>query len=315
MDVDTSLLRAVVALSEELHFGRSAARLGITQQALSKRIQRLEDQLGAALVDRTDRRRIRLTAAGQRVVSLSREALALLDRLDPAQDRPAGRLRVDVMGEGLAPSTWLRRAAQQTPLPLDAVHRSSEATAEHLVRTGAADIAFGRAGAVPSPWPDAVAHRLVRLEPVAVLVPARHPWANVEQLPLAALARQSLWFPMAAAPVEWRSYVADLRAVAGFDLDVTGSTFGYRQWAHDVASGAAAPSLIGEAMLTPTPGMRTVPLVDPTPVFPWSVVWARTLAEETLDEVLRGMGLAETPRRDEGIWMPDDDAQLLAATT
>ena len=56
MDLDTGLLRAFVATVEENHFGRAAVRLFVTQQALSKRIHRLEEILGARLLDRTNRR-------------------------------------------------------------------------------------------------------------------------------------------------------------------------------------------------------------------------------------------------------------------
>jgi hypothetical protein len=50
MDIDTSLLRAFVATAEELHFSRAADRLHLSQQALSKRIARLEVTLGVAAV-------------------------------------------------------------------------------------------------------------------------------------------------------------------------------------------------------------------------------------------------------------------------
>ncbi|WP_432488946.1 LysR family transcriptional regulator [Kineococcus sp. SYSU DK018] len=311
MDIDTGLLRALVVLADELHFGRAATRLGLTQQALSKRIRRLETELGALLVDRNDRRRIRLTAAGQRALPTAREVLAAVDRLDLTRER-AGRLRVDVMGGDLVTTTWVRHATRTHGLPLDIVHRPVETTAEHLLRLGGADLAFGRAGAVPSPWPTGIRRRLVLLEPLAVLVPEHHRWAQLDELPLLQLSGQHLWFPMAAAPLEWRGYAAELCVVAGIDLDTTGSTFGFQQWAEDVTTGASAPSLIGEAMRTPDPRMRTVPVVDPTPVFPWSLLWRDDLPADTVTRVLTGMGLATSaPRPDPGVWMPTADRAFL----
>ncbi|MEV4258685.1 LysR family transcriptional regulator, partial [Spirillospora sp. NPDC049652] len=56
MDVDVPGLRAFVAAAEEMHFGRAAQRLFLTQQALSQRVRRLEAVLGAPLFERTTRR-------------------------------------------------------------------------------------------------------------------------------------------------------------------------------------------------------------------------------------------------------------------
>src|SRR3712207_8997865 len=57
-------LRGFVAVADELHFGRAAARLKMTQPPLSRQIQKLERVVGAQLLER-DNRRVTLTAAGQ----------------------------------------------------------------------------------------------------------------------------------------------------------------------------------------------------------------------------------------------------------
>ena len=71
-------LRYFVAVAEELHFGRAATRLKMTQPPLSRQIQKLERVVGAQLLER-DNRRVALTAAGQVFLGEARRLLSLAD--------------------------------------------------------------------------------------------------------------------------------------------------------------------------------------------------------------------------------------------
>ncbi|WP_419404127.1 LysR family transcriptional regulator, partial [Micrococcus sp. F3Y] len=62
--------RAFLAVAEELHFGRAAHRVNLTQPALSRLVQGLERTLGAALFDRTTRK-VALTPAGEALVPVA----------------------------------------------------------------------------------------------------------------------------------------------------------------------------------------------------------------------------------------------------
>ncbi len=76
--MDLRQLRYLVALAEERHFTRAAAREHIAQPALSQQIRRLEDEVGLALVERTTRH-VAITRAGQLLVARARRILAELD--------------------------------------------------------------------------------------------------------------------------------------------------------------------------------------------------------------------------------------------
>jgi DNA-binding transcriptional LysR family regulator len=95
-------LRAFVTLAEQLHFGRTADRLHITQPALTKQIQRLEEAVGGALV-RRGYREVRLTPAGEVLLP---HAARLLEEsaaaLDIARRAVRGQLGVLRLGFGLA---------------------------------------------------------------------------------------------------------------------------------------------------------------------------------------------------------------------
>jgi DNA-binding transcriptional LysR family regulator len=72
--LDLTQLRSFVAVAEELHFGRAAARLNLTQSPLSRQVQMLEHTLGVRLLERTSRS-VRLTPAGRTLLAEARQVL------------------------------------------------------------------------------------------------------------------------------------------------------------------------------------------------------------------------------------------------
>jgi DNA-binding transcriptional LysR family regulator len=73
--IELRLWRQFIAVAEELHFGRAAQRLHMTQPPLTQAIANIERQLGARLFDRT-KRSVKLTATGQALLPEARELLA-----------------------------------------------------------------------------------------------------------------------------------------------------------------------------------------------------------------------------------------------
>ena len=91
MDLDLRLVRYFVAVADELHFGRAAAKLYISQPALSKQIRKLEEQLGTPLLVR-DSRHVVLTSRGQRFLDDARRLLALAQNMQQSPRPPAVRI-------------------------------------------------------------------------------------------------------------------------------------------------------------------------------------------------------------------------------
>ena len=92
--VDLRRLRYFAAVAEELSFSRAADRLGVSQQAMSRQIRCLEDQVGRSLFFRTTRR-VELTAAGRALLPRAQLCLhAALEALDTARAaEPEGRYK------------------------------------------------------------------------------------------------------------------------------------------------------------------------------------------------------------------------------
>lgn len=86
MNIELRHLRYFVAVAEELHFGRAAARLNISQPPLSQQIQILEQQVGARLLARTNRS-VSLTAAGKQFLADSRQILSMVDEAAARAER------------------------------------------------------------------------------------------------------------------------------------------------------------------------------------------------------------------------------------
>jgi DNA-binding transcriptional LysR family regulator len=101
LPVELRKLRYFVAVGEELHFGRAAERLHMSQSPLSRAIRELERELGVVLFVRTTRR-VELTPAGSALLVRARRALAEID-LAVDEARGAGESEHGVVGIGYGP--------------------------------------------------------------------------------------------------------------------------------------------------------------------------------------------------------------------
>jgi DNA-binding transcriptional LysR family regulator len=147
MDLDLRQLRTFVAVAEELHFGRAAARLGVAQPPVSTMIARIERQVGARLFDRTSRR-VALTPAGERFLVEAKRLIDVADqtmlRIGEIRDGEAGQLRVGSAPSVLAaagPSVLqrFREIAPNSDIHVDDTRLERQM---HMLREGALDVSF-----------------------------------------------------------------------------------------------------------------------------------------------------------------------------
>lgn len=301
MDLNLAQVRAFVAAARCEHFGQAAAELGVTQQALSKRVARLEEELGVRLFDRAHHQ-VRVSAAGMRFLEPATRALAAGDTAVAAVRTSTRPLRVDAFGHLYQPHRTL-----EAVLPADAevgVARDLPAVVAALLR-GEVDAGFGRVHPTGQPGEDVLRHRLVRLEPVDVVLGANHPLANADRVRPADLRDSVLWAPAALDRLDFLRRFAERFGMA----TESGVNLGPERVLTDLRTDPRRFTLFPADAPPPADSMlRVLPLVDPTPLYGWSVIWrddtpALTALLRVFAEVgARSRWLEYDPDRD---WLPE----------
>ena len=207
MDFDLRRLRYFVAVAEELHFGRAAARLHIAQPALSRQIRALEDELHAALFVR-DRRNTELTPAGEQLLQDARNLLAAADAVQRRVAAAAGTNPVLTVGfmPGIVVTAAVKELAAHRPDVSVRLLRTSWNDQVEVLHDGRADVSIVRLpidqrGLTVQPLFD---------EPRVVALPARHRLAGKESISVTELADEHLLQDPDAVP-EWRDIAVELR--------------------------------------------------------------------------------------------------------
>lgn len=235
--MDLRQLEYVVAVAEELHFGRAADRLRVSQPTISQQIGHLERELGIALFDRS-RRSVRLSAAGERFVPEARATLAAAQRARAAVD-PAGRaglLRIGTstgMGERLDRVLTALRAG--TP-PLEAELTSASTRARlDRVRSGGLDAAFVRGDVGP-----AAGLELLEVwdDELVVALPAGCVAAAQPRVELAALADLALQIVPRSVNAPLVDLVMNACAAAGFEPRMSAGEHTLQNTMAQIGSGA-----------------------------------------------------------------------------
>ncbi|MEU5431952.1 LysR substrate-binding domain-containing protein [Streptomyces sp. NPDC020719] len=249
-------LRYFVAVAEELHFGRAATRLHMSQPPLSRAIKQLESELGAALFDRSSAG-VTLTPVGAVLLD---EARALLDR--------AERLRVRVAAAAGAATITIGVLDGGTDLSAtrlaDAYRRRHPSVEVRIRETDLADPTCGlHAGLVDialtrGPFDETgLSVRQLRADPVGALLRTDDPLARRDSLKLADLAdRRWFLFPEGTDPI-WQAYWNGGKSREGPVVRAVQECRQAVLW-----NGTVGMTVLGH---DPTDGLTVVPVTDMAP--------------------------------------------------
>ncbi len=261
-------LRYFVAVAEELHFGRAAARLLIATPSLSQQIKALERSLGVPLFRRTSTR-VSLTAAGAELLPLARATLAASDDLvDAARGLAEGRatvLRLGFLPFTLTATTrrLLTEFGREAPDVTVRLRQYEWADPSAGLLSGETDAALARPpftgverlrllelGTDDMLAVVAEGHRLARAEAVTRAELAREPWLETEIVTDPVFAR------------EW--YLTDLRGDDSPSVRTSAGTV--EEWLAEIAFGRGINVVpAGMAEEYRRPGIAFVPVSDAPP--------------------------------------------------
>ncbi len=316
-DLDIRSLRYFMAVADELHFTRAAARLFVAQQALSRDIRRLEVRLGTKLFVRTTRN-VGLTPDGRQLLPIARELVRLHDQLVAEGREPTRPVLVDLMSDGRQTGIRVLEAARRLAPAVEfrGRHGGSMSTSLRQLAAAELDVALGRAHWRGRQEIGSIDLELLRYEPLAVLLPADHPLGRLNSVPVKALAGMEVDVnPAVPDALEWSDLASQVLELAGArpTPDHVSAVGRDDQAHHLVHQGLPILTSVDHGAV---PGGIVRPIVEPIPIYCWSmasragshpagVVAVREAATTLRDE----HGWLDLP---EGAWLPEPEASMRA---
>lgn len=269
-------MRSFVLAAELGQLQHAADELGVTQQAVSKRIATLERGLGVRLFTRTARG-VELTLDGQAFLPHARSIVTGVDRAVTAI-RPSSRaLRIDVLGLRSAQAVILHdywRSHPETDLDVVTLKVNDPRVAVAAVQAGDLDASF-RTVTDPATLPRDV--RMIHAfdSPLELLVGPSHPLAAARTLTPPQLRGHRIWVPGIAPGSEWAEFYDQLTTAFDLRIDAAGPNFGNEVLLDTLADAADVATLVGarDRYLWPAShDLHRIPVVSPTLAYPHSLI-------------------------------------------
>jgi DNA-binding transcriptional LysR family regulator len=249
-------LRYFVAVAEELHFGRAARRLHMTQPPLSDQIMRLEEDLGMILLNR-DRRSVRLTDEGRFFLDEARKILAAVDgaveRLREVHRGFRGTLRIAFVGSSgfVVLPTILKHFRREHPSVKLVLLEMTTAEQQRALPEGTVDVGIGRE---LSGNPQLVETPVVR-ESMVVALPSDHPLGQQDVVHLQQLAREDFIFQPRSVGLRYHDRLLALCQEAGFSPRIIQEANLLQTQVNLVAAGLGVSLLPGSVRTLRMPGV------------------------------------------------------------
>ena len=264
MSGDPRLLRPFVVLADELHFGRAAERLDITQPALSQQIKRLELQLGVRLYART-RARVELTEAGEAVLAPARVAVEAAETIDDLA-RGFGRGEVGELRLGISPGAHyvaqalLEEFTRRRPQIRVRASQDNSGALAGQIAAGRLEVALGFCTA---PTVGVLREPLLE-EPAVVAVAARHRLAKRRAVTLRELSEETFALVDGQDGRGYNRAVVSLLRRAGFEPRTVPDPQGPMAWETAVRAQGCVGLTTRSAAASTARGIRLLRLDPPT---------------------------------------------------
>jgi LysR family transcriptional regulator, benzoate and cis,cis-muconate-responsive activator of ben and cat genes len=264
MSADPRLLRPFVVLADELHFGRAADRLDVTQPALSQQIKRLELQLGVRLFART-RARVELTEVGAAVLAPARvavQAAATIDDLARGfRQGERGELRLGISpGAHYVAQSLLSEFARRRPqIRVRASQDNSGALAAQIA-SGRLEVALGFCTAPTS----GVLREPLLEEAAVVAVAAGHSLSKKGAVTLRELSDETFALVDSQDGPGYNRAVVSLCREAGFEPRTAPNPQGPMAWETAVRAQGCVGLTTRSAAASTARGIRLLRLDPPT---------------------------------------------------
>ncbi|MER5366595.1 LysR family transcriptional regulator [Streptomyces sp. NPDC002722] len=304
--MDTNTLRSFVRAAELGQFQHAADELGVTQQAVSKRIASLERELEVRLFTRTARG-VELTLDGQALLPHAQSIVAGVERAISAV-RPGSRaLRIDVLGLRSAQAVVLHdywRSHPETNLDVVTLRVNDPRVAVAAVEAGDIDASF-RTVTDPAALPPGLQMIHAFDTPLELLVGPRHPLATARRLTPPQLRKHRIWVPGIAPGSEWADFYDQLATAFDLRIDAAGPHFGDEVLLDTLAESTDVATLVGarDRYMWPTHhDLRRIPVVDPILAYPLSLILPSANPHPELRGVIAHLGTL--PRLPDTAWLP-----------
>jgi DNA-binding transcriptional LysR family regulator len=294
-------VRVFLMLAEELHFGRSARRLGVVQSAVSQTIRMLEQEIGAELFERS-KRRVALSSAGQAFMAPAQRALEEFERAKASARSAASgesgdlRIRCTMMAALTAMPSAV--AEYQRLYPNVRVQVASSGSVEQLqaLHEWRCDVGF-----MPKAAAKTVTERDRTLQveslvpdPLCAVFKRGHAWSKRRTLALRELSGRPMVFLRPRDEPQVYSRFREKCAAAGFEPEVTVEVESIEAALAFAAAGVGVACLPSSIRRLAFPGVSVVPLAPPIKTM-ICAVWRRAPASATAGrfiELLRAQSRA-----------------------